>query len=85
MQHIIGRIPEFKVRKVSYDYEPIYSLGSNIGVGQAEGVLQLIDVCERLVGVSCLRDGPLLGYRGPGEGAPTTGFLVFFWFGCEAA
>jgi aldehyde:ferredoxin oxidoreductase len=55
---------EFKVRKVSYDYEPIYSPGSNMGVGQAEGVLQLIDVCERL-GVSCLREGPLLGLSGP--------------------
>ena len=39
---------EFEVRRVSYDYEPIYSLGSNLGVKTAEGILQLIDACERL-------------------------------------
>jgi len=38
---------EFEVRKVSYDYEPIYSLGSNLGIESAEGILKLIDVCER--------------------------------------
>ena len=28
---------EFEVRKVSYDYEPIYSLGSNLGVDSGRG------------------------------------------------
>ncbi len=52
---------EFEVRKVSYDYEPIYSLGSNLGVGQAEGVLQLIDVCERL-GLDVMSAGVVLSW-----------------------
>jgi aldehyde:ferredoxin oxidoreductase len=52
---------EFEVRKVSYDYEPIYSLGSNLGVGQAEGVLQLIDVCERL-GLDVMSAGGVLSW-----------------------
>ena len=52
---------EFEVRKVSYDYEPIYSLGSNLGVDQAEGVLQLIDVCERL-GLDVMSAGVILSW-----------------------
>lgn len=52
---------EFEVKKVSYDYEPIYSLGSNLGVGQAEGVLQLIDVCERL-GLDVMSAGVVLSW-----------------------
>jgi len=52
---------EFEVRKVSYDYEPIYSLGSNLGVNTAEGVLQLIDVCERM-GLDVMSAGVALGW-----------------------
>ncbi|MEI6102831.1 MAG: aldehyde ferredoxin oxidoreductase family protein [Methanothrix sp.] len=52
---------EFEVRKVSYDYEPIYSLGSNLGVGSAKGVLQLIDVCERL-GLDVMSAGVVLSW-----------------------
>ncbi len=52
---------EFEVRKVSYDYEPIYSLGSNLGVGSAEGILQLIDVCERL-GLDVMSAGVVLSW-----------------------
>jgi aldehyde:ferredoxin oxidoreductase len=52
---------EFEVRKVSYDYEPIYSLGSNLGVSSAEGVLQLIDVCERL-GLDVMSAGVILSW-----------------------
>ena len=52
---------EFEVRKVSYDYEPIYSLGSNLGVGSADGVLQLIDVCERL-GLDVMSAGVVLSW-----------------------
>ena len=47
------------MRKVSYDYEPIYSLGSNLGVASAEGVLQLIDACERL-GLDVMSAGVVL-------------------------
>jgi aldehyde:ferredoxin oxidoreductase len=52
---------EFEVRKVSYDFEPIYSLGSNLGIASAEGVLQLIDVCERL-GLDVMSAGVALGW-----------------------
>lgn len=52
---------EFEVRKVSYDYEPIYSLGSNLGVSSAEGLLQLIDACERL-GLDVMSAGVVLGW-----------------------
>jgi len=52
---------EFEVRRVSYDYEPIYSLGSNLGVKTAEGILQLIDVCERL-GLDVMSAGVVLSW-----------------------
>ena len=52
---------EFEVRKVSYDYEPIYSLGSNLGVSSAEGLLQLIDACERL-GLDVMSAGVVLSW-----------------------
>jgi aldehyde:ferredoxin oxidoreductase len=52
---------EFEVRKVSYDYEPIYSLGSNLGVSSAEGILQLIDACERL-GLDVMSAGVVLSW-----------------------
>jgi aldehyde:ferredoxin oxidoreductase len=52
---------EFEVRKVSYDHEPIYSLGSNLGVTSAEGALQLIDTCERL-GLDAISSGVVLAW-----------------------
>lgn len=52
---------EFEVRKVSYDYEPIYSLGSNLGVNSAEGVLRLIDACERM-GLDVMSSGVVLAW-----------------------
>ncbi len=52
---------EFEVRKVSYDYEPIYSLGSNLGVNSAEGVLRLIDACERM-GLDVMSSGVVLSW-----------------------
>jgi len=52
---------EFEVRKVSYDYEPIYSLGSNLGIESAEGILKLIDVCER-TGLDVMSAGVVLSW-----------------------
>lgn len=52
---------EFEVRRVSYDYEPIYSLGTNLGVKTAEGILQLIDACERL-GLDVMSAGVVLSW-----------------------
>jgi len=65
---------EFEVRKVSYDYEPIYSLGSNLGVSSAEGILQLIDVCERL-GLDVMSAGVVLSWatEAAERGLVTTG------------
>ncbi len=52
---------EFEVRRISYDYELIYSLGSNLGVSTAEGLLELIDACERL-GLDAISTGVVLGW-----------------------
>ncbi len=52
---------EFEVKKVSYDYEPIYSLGSNLEIASAEGILQLIDVCERM-GLDVMSAGVVLAW-----------------------
>ena len=52
---------EFEVRKVSYDHEPIYSLGSNLGVTSAKGALELIDACERL-GLDAISAGVILSW-----------------------
>lgn len=41
---------ESEVRKVSYDLELIYSLGTDLGVSSTEGVLELIDSVERWAG-----------------------------------
>ncbi|MCK5217193.1 MAG: aldehyde ferredoxin oxidoreductase family protein [Methanosarcinales archaeon] len=38
---------EFEFRHISYDYELIYALGTNLGIALAEDVLRLIDRCER--------------------------------------
>lgn len=52
---------EFEVRKVSYDFELIYSLGSNLGVNSAEGILRLIDACEKL-GIDAISSGVVLSW-----------------------
>jgi aldehyde:ferredoxin oxidoreductase len=52
---------EFEVRKISYDFELIYSLGSNLGVSSAEGILQLINAVEGL-GLDAMSAGVILGW-----------------------
>ncbi|MBC7331192.1 MAG: aldehyde:ferredoxin oxidoreductase [Synergistetes bacterium] len=37
----------FRTVRISYDYEPIFSLGSNLGVPDAEDVLRLLSYVER--------------------------------------
>ena len=37
---------EFEVHNLSYDYELLYSLGTNLGITKAEDVLRLIERCE---------------------------------------
>ncbi len=52
---------EFEVRRISYDFELIYSLGSNLGVTTPEGLLELIEACERL-GIDAISAGVVLGW-----------------------
>lgn len=48
----------FKALNISYDFELIYALGSNLGVADPEAVLELIDVCEK-AGVDVISMGVL--------------------------
>jgi len=52
---------EFEVRKISYDFELIYSLGTNLGVKTPEGLLELIEACERW-GLDAISAGVVLGW-----------------------
>jgi aldehyde:ferredoxin oxidoreductase len=52
---------EFEVRKIGYDFELIYALGSNLGISTAEGVLQMIDATERL-GLDAISSGVVLSW-----------------------
>jgi aldehyde:ferredoxin oxidoreductase len=52
---------EFELRKVSYDYELVYALGSNLGVSSPEGLLELIEACEGL-GLDAMSVGVVLGW-----------------------
>ncbi len=52
---------EFEIRKVSYDYELIYALGSNLGVSDPAGLLELIEACERY-GMDVMSTGVVLGW-----------------------
>jgi len=46
---------------VPYDYEPIYALGSNLGVNSPEGILRLIERCDRY-GLDAISTGVILGW-----------------------
>ena len=52
---------EFEVNHISYDYELIYSLGTNLGINLAEDVLRLIDRCERY-GLDIMSTGGVLAW-----------------------
>jgi len=51
----------YKTTMVSYDHELLYALGSMLGVGDAEGVLKLIDEVEKL-GVDAMMAGTVLSW-----------------------
>ncbi len=51
----------YRTIMVSYDYEPIYSLGSMLGVGSREGVLRLIHKVETL-GLDAMSTGVCLAW-----------------------
>ncbi|MFQ6061768.1 MAG: aldehyde ferredoxin oxidoreductase family protein [Methanosarcinales archaeon] len=52
---------EYELRNISYDYELIYSLGSNLGVSSPEGILKLIERCE-YYGLDAISTGVVLGW-----------------------
>ncbi|WP_027366250.1 aldehyde ferredoxin oxidoreductase N-terminal domain-containing protein [Desulfocurvibacter africanus] len=51
----------FKYHQVAYDYEPIFSVGSMIGVTDASGVLSIMDEVEK-VGVDVMSAGVALAW-----------------------
>ena len=51
----------YKTVFVSYDYEPIYALGSMLGVGDTDGLLKLMDVVE-MYGLDAMSTGVILAW-----------------------
>lgn len=61
-EHERGRTEVFKESKlVPYNYEPMYSLGSNLRVSDYDGLLRLISLCEDL-GLDAMTAGNVLGW-----------------------
>ena len=56
-----GPSHEYEVRHISYDYELVYALGTNLGILTPEGVLELIDKCEQY-GVDIISIGVVLAW-----------------------
>ncbi|MDO9517960.1 MAG: aldehyde ferredoxin oxidoreductase family protein [Methanosarcinaceae archaeon] len=56
-----GPSHEYEIKNISYDYELVYALGTNLGVLTPEGVLELIDRCEQY-GVDIISMGVVLGW-----------------------
>ena len=52
---------EFQSSYVGYDYEPIYSLGTMLGIGRREGALQLMEACDKN-GLDSIEAGVVLGW-----------------------
>ncbi|WP_410509737.1 aldehyde ferredoxin oxidoreductase family protein [Methanosarcina hadiensis] len=52
---------EYETLNISYDFELIYALGSNLGVTDPEAVLELIDACEK-AGVDIISMGGVLAW-----------------------
>lgn len=51
----------YKTEFVSYDYEPIYALGSMLGIGNVDGLLKLIKEVDRL-GLDAISTGVVLAW-----------------------
>ena len=51
----------YKTRMISYDYEPIYALGSMLGIGSTEGMLKLMDEVE-ILGLDAMSTGVALAW-----------------------
>lgn len=51
----------YKTSMISYDYEPIYALGSMLGGSEAKGLLKLIEAVE-MVGLDAMSTGVILAW-----------------------
>lgn len=51
----------YKTTMISYDYEPLYALGAMLGIGDAEGFLQLLDRVETW-GLDAMSTGVVLAW-----------------------
>jgi aldehyde:ferredoxin oxidoreductase len=51
----------YKTRMIGYDYEPIFALGSLLGIGNPEAYLRLMDTVEA-VGLDCMSTGVVLAW-----------------------
>ncbi|MEM3573203.1 MAG: aldehyde ferredoxin oxidoreductase family protein [Nitrososphaeria archaeon] len=51
----------YKTSMISYDYEPIYALGTMLGISNAEGFLKLMDTVEEL-GLDAMSTGVVLAW-----------------------
>ena len=61
-QHELGRKEAFEeLDLVPYNYEPVFALGSNLEIGDAQSVLRLIGKCER-VGMDAIMTGSVLAW-----------------------
>ena len=61
-QHELGRKEAFEeLDLVPYNYEPVFALGSNLEIGDAQSVLRLIGQCER-VGMDAIMTGSVLAW-----------------------
>jgi aldehyde:ferredoxin oxidoreductase len=73
----------YKTSMISYDYEPVYAMGSMLGVGDPEGLLRLLDAVES-AGLDVMSTGPVLSWatEALGEGLVSekqTGGLKLEW------
>jgi len=61
LKRAFSKAHEYEALNISYDFELIYALGSNLGVGDPEVVLELIDACEK-AGVDIISMGVVLAW-----------------------
>ncbi len=78
----------FKTSMISYDYEPIYAMGSMLGVGDPEALLRLLDEVEE-AGLDMMSVGPALAWATEAmeRGLVTeedTGGLRLSWGDCKS-
>ncbi|GAB4112805.1 MAG: aldehyde ferredoxin oxidoreductase family protein [Candidatus Caldatribacteriota bacterium] len=73
----------YKTSMISYDYEPIYALGSMLGISKPEGLLKLIDQVEK-IGLDAMSTGVILAWATEAQEKKIitekeTGGLQFSW------